>query len=254
MRWLPAIVLALGLIGLADASDTREFIGYGYTLEGNEFRYIEYHRQLLDDGGNVTAWTVDFWNADGDKIAEKRFEPGATPSIPAYEFRMLTNGYQEGIRGTGGPEITLYRQKPDQDAESVKALEPRSEACADSGFDHYVREHWETLRSGERLQFQFIAAGRLNAYAFKAEKTGETEFEGRPAMTLKVSLDSVFGLFIDPLHLTYDLDSRYLKEYRGIGNMQNAAGKVYPVRVSYFSQTPDEARAAVDAARAGAAP
>ncbi|MBB88243.1 MAG: hypothetical protein CMP06_13255 [Xanthomonadales bacterium] len=249
MMRLVACLLVLCALSPALAAEEREFIGYGYTLEGDEFRYIEHHRQMLDNAGTVTAWKVDFWDASGEKIAEKRFIPGNNPSVPGYDFKMLTTGYREGIENVDGPNIILYRQKPDEDSKTTKKLEPRSQACADSGFDQYVREHWDTLQSGERLKFQFIAAGRLSAYAFRAEKTGESSFEGQPAMDLKVALDSVFGVFVDPLRLTYSLDSQQLLEYRGIGNMQNADGKVYPVRVSYYSETPSEAKAAVAAAR-----
>ncbi len=68
-------------------------------------------------------------------------------------------------------------------------------------------------------------------------------------MHQKVAMDCVIGVLVDPVRLTYSRESEKVLKYRGIGNMQNADGKVYPVRVSYYSETPSEAKAAVAAAR-----
>ena len=107
--------------------------------------------------------------------------------------------------------------------------------------------------AGDTIASALIAAGRLDAYKFKAERVGESSFEGRPTLQIKVALDSLLGVFVDPLIVEYDRETRQLKQYRGIGNMQQADGKVYPVRVSYHRQPPAEARAAVDAAQAAQA-
>lgn len=249
MRHALAILFACLLpLGHA-AAEQRSFFGYGYTLEENEFRYIEHHQQVVDGAGNVTEWSVDFWDAEGKKIAEKHFHIGGNPAVPGYDFHMIRTGYREGLRSTGGESITLYRQEPDDGSESTESLKPRAKACADSGFDHFVRDHWETLLAGERVKFQFIAAGRLAAYNFKADRLGESSFEGKPTLEIKVALDSLFGVFVDPLIVEYDLDTRQLKRYKGIGNMQKADGKVYPVLVRYDSSVPKEAEQAVEAAR-----
>ncbi|MEC9408301.1 MAG: hypothetical protein VX549_13610 [Pseudomonadota bacterium] len=250
LRPLALCICLLAVVTGPALADTRSFFGYGYTLEGGEFRYVEHHQQEVDGSGTVTDWRVDFWDADGQHIAEKTFDIGEEPAIPGYDFHMIRTGYREGIRNTGGESITLYRRKPGDASESTTTLKPRTLACADSGFDHFVREHWEALTAGERIKFQFIAAGRLDAYNFKAERIGESSFEGRPSIQVKVALDSLLGVFVDPLIVEYDQDTRQLKQYRGIGNMQRTNGKVYPVRVSYYSQPPQEAAAAVDAALA----
>lgn len=237
---LTMLATALPPAAMAETT-TRTFTGYAYTLEGGEFRYTEHHTQSLEDG-QVTSWTVDYRDPDGETIATKTFRPGDTPTIPAYDFEMVTTGYREGIRHSDGAAITLYRQKAGESSESTKRLTPREQACADSGFDAYVRRHWDKIVDGETLKFQFIAAGRLNDYGFKAERIDDGRFEDRRTIRIKVALDSLFGIFIDPLVLAYDAETEQLKEYRGIGNIQDADGEVYPVRVSYFSEPPPEAR------------
>lgn len=253
-RLLPVLAAALlaAVTGPVPAAE-QQFFGYGYTLEGDRFRYIEHHRQVVNDAGAITEWRVDFWDADGNRIAEKQFHIGENPAVPGYDFHMIRTGYREGIRDIGGESITLYRQKADEATASTTDIKPRTQACADSGFDYFVREHWDALVAGDRIKFQFIAAGRLDAYKFKAERVGESSFEGRPTLQIKVALDSLLGVFVDPLIVEYDRETRQLKQYRGIGNMQQADGKVYPVRVSYHRQPPAEARAAVDAALAAQA-
>ncbi len=79
----------------------------------------------------------------------------------------------------------------------------------------------------------------------RASQTGTTGFEGRQAVVFDAELDMfLVNFFVDSLKLTYDPDSKRLLEYRGIGNMHNDAGEVYPVRVTYASEMPEVARQA----------
>jgi hypothetical protein len=98
------------------------------------------------------------------------------------------------------------------------------------------------LLAGKTLKFTFAAAGQLDSYSFRARKVGQTSFEGRPAIQLKVDPDSLLRFLVEPLILTYDPQSRQLLEYRGISNVINpATGKPYNARIAYYSKPPDDA-------------
>ena len=44
---------------------------------------------------------------------------------------------------------------------------------------------------------------------------------------------SLIGLFVDPLRLSYDAETRRLIEYRGLSNVRSADGELYEVRIRY---------------------
>ena len=239
-RTLLTAVAALAITAAAHAEPTtRSFIGYGYDLESGEFRYTEHHTQTLE-GDRVVDWSVDYRLPDGSTLATKWLKPGNHPAVPEYRLTVERNGYVEGIRRVDGNTIELIRQKPGEDTPDTKTIDHDDTACADSGFDAYLRDNWAAAMDGKKLKFDFIAAGRLGDYGFKAKRIDDTRFEGKPAVRFEVSLASLLGVFIDSLELTYDPDTRRLLEYRGVGNMPGEDDKVYPVRVSYYSERPED--------------
>lgn len=242
MKPLTTLVLSACLLAStpAIAEPTKNtFVGYGYELESGTFRYTEHHTQTLNDG-KIVNWAVDYRDPDGKTIASKTLTPGAHPNVPEYRLEMATNGYVEGIRRIDDRKIELIRQKAGEEQPSTKTIEHGARACADSGFDAYLRQNWDAAMSGKKLKFDFIAAGRLADYGFKARRIDDTTFEGNTAVRFEVSLASFLGVFIDSLELTYDPDSKKLLEYRGVGNLHGDNDKVYPVRVSYYSQRPED--------------
>jgi hypothetical protein len=73
-------------------------------------------------------------------------------------------------------------------------------------------------------------------------KVGDTQFEGKPAIQVKVEPDSVIRFMTPPLVLTYDPTLKRLLEYRGTSNVISAeTGKAYDVHIAFYSQPPADA-------------
>ena len=226
-----------------DASGARCFNGYAYTLQGGEYRYTEHHEQQRSNG-KITSWDVDYVGTDGESIAQKHLEFGANDTVPTYTLEIPADGYREGIRRDGDQWVMFRRDNADAQ-EKTKRFSIKEPMAADSGFDMLVRENFDALVAGETVPFNFAAAGRQAVVKLRANQTGTTQFEGKEALVFDAELDMfLVNFFVDSLQLTYDPDSKRLLEYRGIGNMHNAAGDVYPVRVTYASNMPSEAKQA----------
>ncbi|GAB3684602.1 hypothetical protein [Salinisphaera aquimarina] len=224
----------------SDSGDMRCFNGYAYTLQGDQYRYTEHHEQHLS-GGNVTSWDVTYVGKGGDVIATKHMDFSANPTVPTYTLKIPADGYAEGIRHDGD-RWTMFLKESADAQEQTKSFKIDPPMAADSGFNALVQKNFDTLEGGTTLPFKFVAAGRQGVINLKASKTGTTTFEGKEAVIFNAELDMfLVSHFVDSLKLTYDPDSKHLLEYRGIGNMHNAAGKVYPVRVTYASKMPQVA-------------
>jgi hypothetical protein len=261
-RIAPTALIALGLFSgaaLAEAPDAagadgqRCFNGYAYTLQGDEYRYTEHHEQQLRDG-KIQSWDVTYVGRDGHTIATKQLEFGASDTVPTYTLEIAADGYREGIRREGERWL-MFRRKNAEAEEQTKAFDIETPMAADSGFDMLVRNNFDRLTAGETVPFNFAAAGRQAVVKLRARQTGTTTFEGQDAVVFDAELDMfLVNFFVDSLQLTYDPDSHRLLEYRGIGNMHDASGKVYPVRVSYASEMPAVAeQAGAPAAACGSA-
>ncbi len=237
---LAAPVFAQGQ-GASEDATMRCFNGYAYTLDGGEYRYTEHHEQHLS-AGKITTWDVDFVGRDGTVIATKHMDFTANDTVPTYTLKILADGYSEGIRHDGNT-WTMFRKESADAKEQTKTFKIEPTMAADSGFNTLVQQNFDTLESGKTVPFKFAAAGRQAVINLKASKTGTTEFEGKQAVVFNAELDMfLVNFFVDSLKLTYDPDSKHLLEYRGIGNMHDASGKVYPVRVTYASEIPDVAQ------------
>lgn len=255
-RFIPLAALIVGtltwavpLCALAQSDTTKInangltcFNGYAYTLEGGDYRYTEHHEVKRVDG-KITIWNVTYVGPSGQVLAKKHMDFSANPTVPTYRMTMPKSGYEEGIRHDNGQWTMFKRESADAETQT-KAFAIDDPMAADSGFNQLVQQHFDALNSGQNVAFKFVAAGRQSVIDLKAHKTGNTTFEGKPAVTFKAELDMfLINNFVPSLKLTYDPKSEQLLEYRGIGNIHNDQGKVYPVRVSYDTEMPAVAKA-----------
>lgn len=226
-----------GLIFASMASAQEEdqcFTGFAYHLESGEFAYTENHRFLGD-----SAWHTIFRDPSGDVIAEKRTDSSLHDFVPVFTLKIPADDYLSGIRHD---EEGWRMVKIGDDGKEVKGFQIETPMAGDAGFHPFIQAHFDELKSGETIEFAFVAAGKLAVIDMKAFRIDDATFEGERALQFRIELDSWFAnLFVDPLEVVYDPETKKLLEYRGIGNMHGPDGDAYPVRVSYYSEAPPEA-------------
>lgn len=219
------------------ADGERRFYGYAYDLKTDRYLYTEVHRQTVA-GGRWVGGTIEYFAADGRRIGGKTLDFSDDPFIPTYRFEMPGLDYVEAITDSRGP-ITMRRQKGDRVA--TEQLPKREPMCADSGFHSLLVDRFGALMAGQTVAFRMAVAGSLDAFKFKVRRIDDTRFEGRSAVRFRVDLDSLLGLLVDPLVLTYDPQTRRLLEYRGLSNVLDpSSGDAYVVRIAYYAETPPE--------------
>lgn len=223
------------------ADGKRCFNGYGYTLKGGEYRYTEHHEQTRHNG-RVTTWDVSYVGDNGKIIATKHMDFSDHPTVPTYTLTMRDSGYKEGIIHSDG-RWSMFRRESSQADQQTESFSIDGTMAADSGFNQLVQRKFDALMQGETIPFHFAAAGRQSVIDLRARRGDDTTFEGESAVVFVAELDMfLINFFVDSLKLTYNPDSKQLLEYRGIGNLHNARGDVYPVRVTYSSRMPPVAR------------
>ena len=214
-------------------------VGDAYALGSDTLIYQEHHK-FSYNGDKLIGDEVEYRAPDGSVIGHKTLDFSRSLNIPTYKTSLYDDQYVEGLKYDGDNIVIFNRQGRDAEEKS-KTLELKKEMAADAGFNSYVQQHFDELASGDKVKFLFVAANYLKAVNFKAQKIGERQVGNTPVIDFKVTIDSFFSLFIDPLIVSYDPQSKYLIEYQGLSNVRDADGELYKVRIRYpqFMRKPD---------------
>lgn len=222
-----------------DADGTRRFYGYAYELKSNQYLYTEVYEQHYQ-GGQWKSGRIRFYSPDGKQIGDKTLDFSANPYIPTYRFEIPAEKYVEAITRVGKSEVELQKISAGKTAD--KSVPADAATAGDSGFHNYLVAHFDTLMKRQTLTFNFIVAGNLDRYKFRAHRIDDGQFEGKTVARFVVEPDSFLRYLVSPLQLSYDADSKKLLEYRGISNVHDpASGKAYNARIVYPEQPPADA-------------
>lgn len=239
--WLAAAAgIAGGVFSASSQAQPEEHYGYAWDGSSGEYLYTERHRTEIRDG-RWQRGSIEYFDPAGQRLGVKQMDFSEHPYVPVFTL-ALANGYREGISAIDGDRVTMFRHEPGERREE-KTLDLSKPMAADSGFHGLVVDHLDELMEGERKRFDFGVAGSLDRFSFRVRKTGETTFEGEPAIELKVEAATLLRLVAPSLELVYDPAAGRLLEYRGISNLQDPqTGRNYrDVRIRYLSEPPPEA-------------
>ena len=241
MKKLFAALLVFSMSANAAVKDgVHRFYGYAYDLKSDQYLYTEVHAQNVA-GGKWTGGTISYFDPAGAKVGFKTLDFANDPFIPVYRLDLPNEGYFESIIANGA-SVEMKTRSDAKAKEKTGRIEKTRNMAADSGFHSILVENFPTLLAGKPLKFRLVVAGNLDSYKFVARKSGDTVFDGKPAIKLRVEADSLLSFIADPLDLIYDIESRQLLEYRGISNLHDpASGKPYDVRIVYLTAPPADA-------------
>ncbi|MBN8431367.1 hypothetical protein JF535_10945 [Microbulbifer salipaludis] len=164
--WLA--VAALSVAGCTAPDDVQQaamVVGQARAVEGvgveaPEVRYCEYFMPQSSGSLRVVYYRPE--GPAGSKIAEKWITEGegasgilqrARPQVSQEDFRM-----GEVRQASLLPEGWKLRYKPRTGAKFRDATFAEGRVdVVDAGFDAYVRQHWQALTRGEKLEFEFAS-------------------------------------------------------------------------------------------------
>ncbi|MGH8482239.1 MAG: hypothetical protein ACRES8_07255 [Nevskiaceae bacterium] len=248
---MPKGHLVASLLGMAlcagtaaAAENTLTFRGYAYDLASGKFLYTEVHKQVIEQD-RWLGGTIDYYGPDGARIGHKTLDFGQDPYVPVYRLDLSTGGgYMEGITALGADRIDMQKKGYGSSQVRKASVPRRGTMVADSGFHSFLRDRFADLVAGKTVEFTFAVSGELDTFRFRARRIADREFEGKPAVQLKVDPSTLLRLLADPLYILYEPSQRRMLEYRGISNLHDpATRKAYKVRIVYPSVPPADAPA-----------
>lgn len=204
----PALsVLLLGAsLATAVPAQANQVIGEARSTESGELRYTEYY-QCTNAGAQCE---VEYRDVEGEVFARKQLDYSRSLHAPS----LVLDHFGEGN------SVTVQRELSE-------------EVVVDAGFDHYMRSNWDALDNGERIEFEFLPAGRKSPLNMRAEQDVDAACP-QDRLCLNVALDNwLLGALVDPIRLQYDRENKRLLRYHGISNLRDADGEQQEVRIDY---------------------
>jgi hypothetical protein len=230
MKYTLTLMMLLSLN--PDLTPTRTFVGIATDLNEGKSLYSEEHEDSYENGKRLRL-TTKYRDESKNVIAARIVDFSQNPFMPDFRLENYRTGYIEGAEMVNNGLRVYVRKSADQPIRE-KILSVPKPSVVDAGFNNFVQTHWDSLMTGKKLYLNFAVPARLEYYGFRLYKEGETTVRGRRAVIVKCDVDNfMLRLFLDPIILTYDVESMRLISYEGISNISNDKGDNYFVRIAF---------------------
>lgn len=220
----------------AMASSGERFLTYrgeATDLSTRRRLYSEEHFLRYQDE-RIVQRVVLYRCPDGRPFARKQVEY-VDRFAPDFDTRDVNRGLHEGLRSRVGYREVFYREST-QALEAAQRLPAVKGMVADAGFDEFVRDQWDALMSGQRLEMNFLVPSRLGVHGFKVNHVRASTADGVPTQVFRLRLSGVLGLVLPSIDVHYSDSQRTLLRYEGLSNLQDADGDHYKARIDFPPQ------------------
>lgn len=222
-------------------ADYENFIGMAYDSDSQRLLYSEEHSYK----SNVQHQVI-YKEANGQVFAEKTINYSRSFIAPEFQQTNNRNGeYIETRYGDAQLQV-FYRQNKDE-KQSDEAIDISQSLVIDAGFDHYIRQHWDELMSGQSKVIKYLLPSHQQSIDLRIESIdcSAVLINNANAETVncwRVAADSwVFRMLSDPLLLAYENSSQRLLTFAGRSNICDENGDYQDVIIRYNYELSSEA-------------
>lgn len=213
----------------AEPSNSARVIGEAYDLSGQKLKYREFHYYSDDE----LTHQVVYRDSDEKLMVEKTIDYRSGFTTPEFSqshsqtpHDISISWYEDGLKISN--------------SESTNIITVKKPLVIDAGFDHFIREHWLELTSGNTLHFYFPLPKRATLAKLRVKQsTCSYKTDTDSCFSLEVS-NWLLRLLVDPIELGYAVDTRTLMRYRGLSNIEDDQGQGLVVDIRYrYAENPE---------------
>ena len=235
-RFRFVIALLLGLAGsqwvLADASVDR-VVGKAYDLKTGALLYRETHTL------NNEIQNVEYSEPDGQVFGHKKIDYSQSKTAPSYTQVNERNG--EVVKVVSNPQtITISYKKNRESQPEVATLQFEQGVLVDAGFNNFIKEYWQALNNGTKMDVKFVVPSRQTEIGFVIARSQCKPGTQKGAKCFSMTPRAWWvKLLVDPIVVAYDPSDKRLLRYTGRGNVANRNGDYPDVDIQYqYLKTP----------------
>ncbi len=238
MKLLMNVFLLLNVMMILVAeTKTDKYIGTATDLKTGKIIYMEEHEARYVDDVNVS--TVITYR-DGKNIVIGKKDIFFDGSSPQVKFRR--EDYRFGTIESAEPSATGVRLSTKENSASEqkeKIVSIGAPIAIDAGLNNLVRNSWGDLQQGKKVSFNLAVPSQLDYFEFRVAKVREELVQNRKTIVVKFESDHWYiRLFVDPVIVWYDIETKRALQYEGISNIYDEKGKSYVVRVTFDKPGP----------------
>ncbi len=235
MKTLTALLLLYTVTFSAER--TERFVGTAVDLNSGKLIYVEEHESYYKNGVN-TGSLITYRDETNTVIGKKEITFNGRSPIAEFRREDFRFGTIESA-AIAGNRIRLINKENSNAETEEELLSVPMPIAVDAGLNNLVRNHWDSLQREYNIAFNFAVPSQLDYYSFRVVKDRNESFRGRRAMVVRFESDHWYiRLFVDPVIVWYDEETRRAVKYEGISNIYNADGKSYIVRVTFDKPGP----------------
>ena len=239
-KWLKFLYLLplFACIGFSIGVSAEQLVvvGEAYRLDDGKPVYREYHYYSEDRLNHQ----VVYYALDNDPGAGKRLELMAEKTLnyryglASPEFTQRNYIYPEVIEVEWqGQALSISYQQGDKGATKAQEQPLKTPLVIDAGFDHFIRQQWQPLVAGETLDFYYAAPTRQSLLALQVQKKSCGPDQVDRACFEINSSNWLVRLVLQPIEISYDLENKKLRRFRGLANMLDRDGGSLKVDIRY---------------------
>jgi hypothetical protein len=227
---LSALLLSLAALSAGTPTGPiRQYTGIARAAPDARVLYREVH--YLFDSADGPREIVLYRCPDGRPFARKWLDT-RTPQAPDFAFRDARSGYREGVRTQAGQRV-VYVHKVGAKKTRSTPLPMVPTPVIDSGFDAFVRAHWDALAAGQTLKLRFLVPSRLKFLDFAIARRHDPDAARQGLMVLRLRLDSWLAFALPHIDVGYARDTHRLRWFRGLSNLRDIHGENLTVVLRY---------------------
>jgi len=211
----------------------KNYSGSAFDLNNGKFLYKEFHEERYSE--KKLSESITEYRDQQNKLLSQRvmvFKDDLTK--PKFELQDFRSGYIEGSEVLSNNEVKVYTRKNKESELEEKVLNPEEPFVIDGGLTYFFIKNWNSLMNNETVEFNFITPAKLDYFRFRVSKNSIINLGARRGLQLKLEINSfILRAFVDPIYITYDLETKKILSYKGISNINNEQGKSYSVQIDY---------------------
>ncbi len=218
-----ALAFLLSLAGVGHSTNILEFEGRAYDAETEQFLYLEKHTITLDKEGNYASSSVQYLDEKGDVFASKSVSYEASLIAPSFTFFDYRTDRQISVQNKVGSIKLTSKTGLIETIKNVD-VEKASGLVVDAGFDRFIYENWENLLKNKDISFAFLTISRALLVSIDVREKSRTNDS---VVYLVEPSNFLLSLLVDPIELTYNIESQRLTRFQGLTNIAKSKnGKV----------------------------
>lgn len=178
---------------------------------------FNFRRTASHEGSRVLVTRI-YTYPDGRTAAIEKvtYDNRRLVSYTLIEKQIDAHGRAEiqGDARAGTGRISFSYEKDGETYTNVEDLEVAT--VVNDNIVPYLHAHWDELMQGREVYLRYLVIPRTRTVGFNMIKSGETTWQGKPAVIIKMSPSNWFiSLVVDPVYFTVKTDNRRVVRYEG---------------------------------------